>query len=136
MLFHIISYESLLSKLGSNGNQLDRVFSSFSAFFHSNSPNRGGDGTSTPTVDDSDSSVEFLEEDDDDVMEEDDVISLPAGHRRSPLKNGDICRWRGEGSGDEGEAAAAGLKRKAERRLEQGAEKKRRQNEREPGTWV
>ncbi len=65
---------------------------------------------------------------------EDDVISLPAGHRRSPLKNGDICGWRGEGSGDEG-GAAAGLKRKAERRLEQGAEKKRRHNEREPGTW-
>ncbi len=66
---------------------------------------------------------------------EDDVISLPADHRRgSPLKNGDNCRWREEGSGDEGQAAAAGLKRKAERRLEQGAEKKRRQNEREPGT--
>ncbi len=73
--------------------------------------------------------MEFLE--DDDVME-DDVISLPAG-RRSPLKNGDSCRWRGEGSGDGG-GAAAGLKRKAERRLEQDAAKKRRQNEREPGT--
>ncbi len=79
--------------------------------------------------------MEFLEEEDDDVME-DDVISLPAGHRRgSPLKNGDNCRWRGEGSGDEGQAAA-GMKRKAERRLEQGAEKKRRQNEREPGTLL
>jgi hypothetical protein len=70
-------------------------------------------------------------------MEDNDVISpLAAGHRRgSPLKNGDNDRWRGEGSGDEGEAAAAGLKRKAERMLEQGAEKKRRQDEREPGTW-
>jgi hypothetical protein len=66
-------------------------------------------------------------------MEDDDVISLSAGHR-SPLKNGDNCRWRGEESGDEG-SAAAGLKRKAEKRLEQSAEKKRRQNEREPGTW-
>jgi hypothetical protein len=67
-------------------------------------------------------------------MEEDDVISLPASHRRSPLKNGDNDRWQGEGSGDEGETAA-GIKRKAERRLGQGAEKKRRPNEREPGTW-
>ncbi len=63
---------------------------------------------------------------------EDDVISLPAGHRRSPLKNGDNFRWRGEGSDDEGEAAA-GLKRKAERSLEQGDAKKRRQNKPEPG---
>ncbi len=70
-------------------------------------------------------------------MEDDDVIPMSAG-LQSPLKNGDNCRWRGEGSGDAGEvegSATAGLKRKAERRLEQGAAKKRRQNEPEPGTW-